>query len=217
MVALVGKSGSGKTTLANLLPRLFDPTSGRILFDGTDARDLKIADLRRLFGVVTQDTVLFNDTVAANIAYGETQIDRERVIQCAKAAFAHDFIQKLDGGLGYETIVGQAGQSLSGGQRQRLAIARALYRDPQILILDEATSSLDVESERFVQNAIDNLLQGRTALIIAHRLSTIRRADEIFVLDQGRIVERGDHENLLEAKGEYFKLYEMALEPAAEA
>lgn len=212
VVALVGRSGSGKSTIANLLPRLFDPTGGRINFDGVDARDLKIADLRRLFGVVTQDTVLFNDTVETNIAYGESKIDHERVVQCAKAAFADEFVRQLDGGLGYKTVVGQSGQSLSGGQRQRLAIARALYRDPQVLILDEATSSLDVESERYVQEAIDNLLRGRTALIIAHRLSTIRQADEILVLDGGKIVERGDHESLLAAQGEYWKLYRMAVE-----
>lgn len=212
IVALVGRSGSGKSTIANLLPRLFDPTGGAIFFDGQDARDLKLADLRHLFGVVTQDTILFNDTVEANIAYAQDNVDRERVKRCAQAAFAHDFVLQLDGGRGYKTVVGQGGQSLSGGQRQRLAIARALYRDPDVLILDEATSSLDTESERYVQEAIDNLLRGRTALIIAHRLSTIQHADEILVLEGGTIVERGSHEQLLEADGEYRKLYHMAVE-----
>jgi len=212
IVALVGHSGSGKSTIANLLPRLFDPASGAILFDGTDARQLKIADLRRLFGVVTQDTILFNDTVESNIAYAQKEIDHERVVQCAKAAFAHDFILNLDGGEGYQTIVGQGGQSLSGGQRQRLAIARALYRDPQVLIFDEATSSLDVESERNVQDAIENLLRGRTALIIAHRLSTIRYADEILVMKNGQIIERGRHDQLMSIQGEYHRLYKLALE-----
>ncbi|OPZ03952.1 MAG: Lipid A export ATP-binding/permease protein MsbA [candidate division BRC1 bacterium ADurb.BinA364] len=211
-VALVGQSGAGKTTLANLLPRLFDPVEGRILLDGTDLRELDLKGLRKLFGVVTQETVLFNDTVAANIAYAAPAVDEQRLIAAAKAAYAHDFILELDGGLGYKTIIGQAGQQLSGGQRQRLAIARALYFDPEILIFDEATSSLDVESERFVQRAIDNLLANRTALLIAHRLTTIRHADTILVMRDGEIVERGSHEELLGAEGEYHRLFRLALE-----
>jgi subfamily B ATP-binding cassette protein MsbA len=210
VVALVGRSGSGKTTLANLPPRLFDPIEGVVEVDGIDARRLKLDGLRRLFGIVTQDTVLFNESVENNIAYAEDTVDKERMIQSAKAAFAHDFILQLDGGKGYQTNIGQGGQQLSGGQRQRLAIARALYRSPQILIFDEATSSLDVESERYVQQAIDNLLDGRTALIIAHRLSTIRQADEILVMREGRIVERGSHDDLLAQKGEYWQLYNLS-------
>ena len=212
VVAMVGRSGAGKSTLANMLPRLFDPTGGAIEIDGVDARRLKLRDLRALFGVVTQDTVLFNDSVEANIAYGVDEIDEERVVAAAKAAHAHEFIEEMEGGHGYKTIIGQGGQRLSGGQRQRLAIARALYRDPQVLIFDEATSSLDVESERHVQRAIDNLLRGRTALIIAHRLSTIRHADEIVVLHEGRIVERGTHAALMGLGGEYWKLYHLAAE-----
>jgi subfamily B ATP-binding cassette protein MsbA len=218
VVALIGRSGAGKTTLANLLPRLFDPSDGTVEIDGQDIRRLKLSDLRALFGVVTQDTILFNETVRDNIAYSEKRPDQERVDRAAQAAYAHDFIEALEGGRGYGSLVGPDGCNLSGGQRQRLAIARALYRDPQILIFDEATSSLDVESERFVQRAIDNLLDNRTALVIAHRLSTIRRADEIVVLDGGRVVERGTHESLLAARGEYERLYRIGLEddPPAE-
>jgi len=210
VVALVGPSGAGKTTIANLLPRLMDPTAGRVLFDGIDARELSLSDLRQMFGVVTQDTVLFNDTVERNIAYTDKEIDRERLVRAAQAAYADDFIRNLRGGDGYKTIIGQSGQRLSGGQRQRLAIARALYRDPQILIFDEATSSLDVESEKNVQAAIDNLLQDRTALLIAHRLSTIRHADEILVLRNGEIIERGNHHDLMELRGEYWKQNRLA-------
>jgi ABC-type multidrug transport system fused ATPase/permease subunit len=206
IVALVGPSGAGKTTLACLLARLFDPTSGSIEIDGTDLRRYRLADLRRAIAAVTQDTILFNDTVARNIAYPDARPDVARVIAAARAAHAEEFITALDGGAGYETVIGQSGQRLSGGQRQRLAIARALYRNPQILVFDEATSSLDEESQALVQQAIQNLFRGRTVFIIAHRLSTVRRADEILVLSRGRLVEQGSHEELLRANGFYASL-----------
>ncbi len=209
VIAIVGKSGAGKSSLANLLPRLFDPSDGDYLIDGVSAREYRLGDLRRCFGVVTQETILFNDTVERNIAYGETQpIDPARVESAAHSAYAHDFIMDLEGGLGYQTVIGQAGARLSGGQRQRLAIARAIYRDPQVLIFDEATSALDEESQRFVQAAIDNLLKNRTAIVIAHRLSTIRNADCILVMDRGRIVESGRHDELINAGGLYCELYQ---------
>ena len=210
VVAIVGKSGAGKSTLANLIPRLFDPTDGRYLIDGRPAGDYRISDLRRRFGVVTQETILFNDTVARNIAYAEaeTAIDPERLVQAARQAHAHDFILALEGGLGYQTVIGQSGARLSGGQRQRLAIARAIYRNPQILIFDEATSALDEESQRHVQAAMDNLLKDRTAIVIAHRLSTVRNADLIIVMDKGHIVERGSHDALIDQGGMYSLLYQ---------
>jgi ABC-type multidrug transport system fused ATPase/permease subunit len=206
VVALVGPSGAGKTTLACLLARLFDPTSGSIEIDGADLRRYRLADLRRAIAAVTQDTILFDDTVARNIAYPDAQPDVARVIEAARAAHADEFIAALDGGAGYETVIGQGGQRLSGGQRQRLAIARALYRDPQVLVFDEATSSLDEESQALVQQAIQNLFRGRTVFIIAHRLSTVRRADEILVLHQGRLIERGSHDELLRRDGFYASL-----------
>ncbi len=205
MLALVGPSGAGKTTLVGLLPRLFDPQKGRVTLDGVDLRQIDLGRLRRLFGVVTQETVLFNDTVVNNIAYGSRHVDRARAEECARAANAHDFILDLE--KGYDTIIGQAGTRLSGGQAQRLAIARALYRDPPILLLDEATSHLDARSEALVQEAIDRLLEGRTAVVIAHRLSTVRRADVIVVLERGRVVELGTHRELLAQVELYKNLY----------
>lgn len=204
-VALVGKSGGGKTTLVNLLPRFYEPTSGQILLDGHPLNDYRLANLRQQIALVSQDVVLFNDTVAANIAYGADEIDMERVRAAAKAAHALDFIEQMPAGL--EEMLGENGVRLSGGQRQRLAIARALYKDAPILILDEATSALDTESERYVQAALDNLMQGRTTLVVAHRLSTIERADRIVVMQQGKIVEMGSHAELLAANGVYARMH----------
>lgn len=206
-VALVGPSGGGKSTLADLLPRFYDPTKGRILLDGQDLRMLDAADLRRLIGVVTQEGILFNDTVIHNIAYGDSRPDRARVEQAARVAHAHDFIQALPEG--YDTIIGERGTKLSGGQRQRLAIARAIYKDAPILILDEATSALDSESEKLVQDALDRLVKNRTSLVIAHRLSTIVHASRIYVIEKGRVVETGTHEELLALNGVYRKLYDL--------
>ncbi|NUQ22216.1 MAG: ABC transporter ATP-binding protein [Gemmatimonadaceae bacterium] len=208
VLALVGASGAGKSTLVDLIPRFYDPTAGRILLDGTDTRDITLASLRALTGIVSQDTVLFNDTVRANIAYGtKGRYSQEQVEAAARAANAHAFIGELPEG--YDTILGERGTRLSGGQRQRIAIARALLTDPPILILDEATSALDTESERLVQEAIDRLLAGRTVFVIAHRLSTIIHATQILVLDRGRVVERGTHAELLARGGAYRRLYEM--------
>ena len=208
VVALVGRSGSGKSTLVDLLGRFHDVGSGRLLIDGIDVREFSIGDLRRNLGIVSQETVLFHDSVEANIAYGlEGSATRAQIERAARAAHAHPFIVRLPDG--YETVVGERGVHLSGGQRQRIAIARALLRDPPILIFDEATSALDSESERLVQQAIDRLLRGRTVFVIAHRLSTVRRADQILVLDGGRIVERGDHETLFRAGGLYRHLHEI--------
>jgi subfamily B ATP-binding cassette protein MsbA len=206
VVALVGSSGGGKTTIANLIPRFYEVTSGRVMIDGSDVRDYTIASLRRQIGIVTQQTLLFNDTIANNIAYGEIKRTREEIEAAARAAHAHDFIMRMPEG--YETIVGEGGVRLSGGEAQRLAVARALLKNAPILILDEATSSLDAESEAAVQKALDNLLANRTTLVIAHRLSTIRHADRILVIREGRIVEEGRHEDLLALGGEYRKLYE---------
>ena len=207
IVALVGSSGAGKTTFVNLLPRFYDVSSGWISIDGTDVRDVTLQSLRGLMGFVTQEVVLFNDTVRNNIAYGRADADIDNVVAAAKAANAHEFITALPNG--YDTLIGEGGVLLSGGQRQRLAIARALFKDPPILVLDEATSSLDTESERLVQQALNNLMQGRTTLVIAHRLSTIRSADKIVVLDKGAIVEVGAHEELLARRGVYRKLYDL--------
>jgi subfamily B ATP-binding cassette protein MsbA len=205
-IAIVGKSGGGKTTLVNLIPRFYDVNDGAILIDGRDIRDISIESLRALMAVVTQQTILFNDTVKANIAYGNTERPFEDVVQSARSAYAEDFIQALP--LGYETVIGESGVKLSGGQRQRISIARALLKDAPILILDEATSSLDTESEREVQNALDVLMKGRTSFVIAHRLSTILNADRIIVLKDGVIVEQGKHQDLLALAGEYKNLYE---------
>ena len=207
VVALVGPSGGGKTTLADLLPRFYDPTSGRITMDGVPLVQLTRRSIRALMGVVSQDTVLLNDTVFANIAYGSPGATRAQVAAAAKAANADLFLAQLPDG--YDTLLGERGTRLSGGQRQRIAIARALLRDPPILILDEATSALDTESERLVQQAIDRLMADRTVLVIAHRLATVRDADEIIVLDAGRVVQRGTHEQLFRSGGLYRRLYDL--------
>jgi ATP-binding cassette, subfamily B, bacterial MsbA len=207
VVALVGPSGAGKTTLADLLPRFHDPTTGQLLMDGVPLTRLGRRSLRALMGVVSQDTVLLNDTVRANIAYGSPGATAEQVEAAAEAANAASFIAELP--QGYDTVLGERGTRLSGGQRQRIAIARALLRDPPILILDEATSALDTESERLVQQAIERLMRERTVLVIAHRLATVRDADEIVVLDAGRVVQRGSHEELLRIGGLYRRLYDL--------
>jgi len=207
VVALVVPSGAGKSTLVNLLPRFFDPVAGAVLIDGVDIRTLPLANLRSLIGIVTQETLLFNDTVRNNIAYGRDDLPLEDVRMAAAAAYADDFIMAMP--RGYDTMIGEGGQNLSGGQRQRLAIARALLKNAPILILDEATSHLDTESEAVVQQAVYNLVQGRTALVIAHRLSTVARADRIVVLDRGRIVEEGTHQQLLASGGAYRRLYDL--------
>ncbi len=205
-IAIVGKSGGGKTTLVNLIPRFFDVTGGAVLIGGNDIRDVTQESLRALTAIVTQQTILFNDTIRNNIAYGNTSKPFDDVVNAAKSAYADDFIRALP--QGYDTIIGEAGVKLSGGQRQRIAIARALLKDAPILILDEATSSLDTQSEREVQKALDRLMAGRTSFVIAHRLSTIMNADRIIVLKDGRIVEQGKHEELLAENGEYKNLYE---------
>jgi subfamily B ATP-binding cassette protein MsbA len=205
IVALVGSSGSGKTTLVSLVPRFYDPTEGAVLIDGQDIRGYRLASLRRQIGIVSQETVLFDESVRNNIAYGRAGATDDEVIGAAKQAYAHDFIQRLPDG--YATPIGENGVKLSGGERQRLAIARALLRDPPILILDEATSSLDSESERIVQLALANLIKHRTTLVIAHRLSTVQNADRIVVLDRGRVVETGTHAELLQRGGLYQRLH----------
>ena len=214
VIAIVGSSGAGKSTLVQLIPRFFDVTSGCISIDGHDLRDVTLESLRAQIGIVTQDTILFNDTVRNNIAYGQPDVPQDAVIEAAKAALAHDFIQRLPDG--YDSMIGERGLRLSGGERQRIAIARALLKNAPILILDEATSALDTESEALVQAALHNLMTGRTAFVIAHRLTTVRHADRIVVLENGRIADSGTHEDLLSRLGTYRKLYElqfMDLEP----
>ena len=207
VIAFAGMSGGGKTTLVNLIPRFYDVTEGQILIDGHDVRDVTIESLREQIAIVTQQTILFNDSVRNNIAYGDIEKSEVDIIRAAVTANAHNFIMQLP--LGYDTVIGEQGMKLSGGEKQRISIARALLKDAPILILDEATSSLDTESEIEVQEALENLMKGRTTLVIAHRLSTIRNADRIVVIVSGEIVEEGTHEELLDRKGEYHKLYNM--------
>jgi len=206
-VAFVGLSGAGKTTIINLLSRFYDPTSGKITIDGIDIREVNLSSLRSQIGLVTQDLILFNDTVRNNIAYGLEEISTDRIAEAAKAAKAHEFIKKLP--KGYDADIGEKGTLLSSGQRQRLAIARALLKDPPILVLDEATSALDSESERLIQIAMANVMKDRTTFVIAHRLSTVRSANRIFVIDKGKIAEIGTHEELCQQDGIYKKLYDL--------
>jgi len=207
VLAIVGPSGAGKSTLVDLIPRFYDPKKGSILIDGVDIRDFSLSSLRQQIGIVTQETILFNDTIRANIAYGKPDTPIKDIEAAAMQAHAHDFIQHLPAG--YDTMIGDRGMKLSGGERQRIAIARALLKNPPILILDEATSQLDTESERIVQEAIDKLIRGRTVLVVAHRLSTICNAHKIIVLDNGSLVEQGNHKELLGKNGLYSRLYEV--------
>jgi subfamily B ATP-binding cassette protein MsbA len=203
-IALVGESGSGKSTIADLLPRFYDVTRGAIRIDGHDIRTYQLEDLHKHIGIVSQESILFNDTVRSNIAFGMDDAPLEKIIEAAKIAHAHEFIINMENG--YDSVIGERGNKLSGGQKQRLSIARAIMKNPSILILDEATSALDTESEKIVQGALDELMKDRTSLIIAHRLSTVKNADEILVLSKGKIAERGTHQELLDKKGLYHNL-----------
>ena len=214
VVALVGPSGAGKTSIANLLCRFYDPTHGRVLVDGHDLRAVQVRSLRRQVAVVLQDTFLFNASVRENLLYGKPDATEEELIAATRAAYAHDFIVEMPAG--YDTEIGERGVKLSGGQRQRLALARAILADPRILILDEATSSVDAEAEYLIQQALEEVLKGRTALVIAHRLSTIRNADKIIALEGGRIREVGNHRELVARGGLYSQLYQRQLELAAD-
>jgi ATP-binding cassette subfamily B protein len=210
MLGIVGKSGAGKSTLANLITRLYDPNSGHIYIDGIDVRDMSFADIRRSVALVSQETYIFRGTIFENIAYANPNADKRAVLNAACAAFAHDFICKLPDG--YDTFVGTGGRSLSGGERQRISIARAILADPRILILDEATAAVDTETERNIQSALEKLSVGRTTLSIAHRISTLRDADMLVVVEDGKIVEQGTHDELIRKKGTYFKLVQIQSE-----
>ena len=214
IVALIGATGSGKTSLINLIPRFYDVSAGAVLVDGQDVRSVELVSLRRQIGIVLQTSLLFSDTISANIAYGRPQASEAEVIAAAKAAQAHEFIVGFPEG--YETIVGERGVTLSGGQRQRVAIARALLMNPRILILDDSLSSVDTQTEKLIQEALDKLMEGRTTFVIAHRLSTVRRADLILVMDQGRVVQRGKHPELLAQGGLYKEIHDLQLQAAAE-
>ena len=209
LVALIGPTGSGKTSLVNLIPRFYDVTEGRVLVDGVDVREMDLVGLRKQIGIVLQTSLLFSDTIKANIAYGRPEAALDEVLAAAKAAQAHEFIEGFTNG--YDTIVGERGVTLSGGQRQRVAIARALLMNPRILILDDSTSSVDTQTEKLIQSALDTLMEGRTTFVIAHRLSTVRRADMILVMDQGQVVERGTHEELLARRGLYKQIHDLQL------
>ena len=209
LIALIGATGSGKTSLVNLIPRFYDVTGGAVLVDGQDVRNLDLVSLRRQIGIVLQTSLLFSDTIKANIAYGRPDASDGEIIAAAKTAQAHEFIMSFPEG--YETIVGERGVTLSGGQRQRVAIARALLMDPRILILDDSLSSVDTQTEKLIQEALDRLMEGRTTFVIAHRLSTVRRADLIVVMDRGRIAQQGTHEELLRQGGLYREIYELQL------
>jgi subfamily B ATP-binding cassette protein MsbA len=213
VLALVGMSGGGKTSLVNLIPRFYDVSQGAIIIDGVDIRKASIASLRRQIAVVTQEPILFNDSVRNNIAYGRSNASEEDIVAAARAAYAYDFIQNFP--KKFDTNIGELGARLSGGEKQRICIARALLKDAPILILDEATSALDTESEKLVQKALENLMQGRTTFVIAHRLSTVGNADRIIVLVGGRITEEGNHEELMARQGDYYKLYQMQFSDTA--